>query len=129
MISSNFTNNTNVGSVLYPINMINLGFGGVLFTAGMNTIVSLCLFEGNSNKMGGVFSFSVNTATLDNVILIQNSTMINNRADQYGGVMYFPPGFIVVSFLAKFNLFQRNYALQSKFNLFFFIFTNFLLIF
>lgn len=84
-----------------------------MFNAGMNTVVTLCIFDGNSNKMGGVFSFSLNIATLKNVILLQNSTIINNRADQFGGVIYFPPGFIIFSFIAKFNLFQKNYALLS----------------
>ena len=113
LLNSNFTNNSNIGSSLYSQNIINLGFGGVMYNAGITTIVTMCLFEGNSNKMGGVFSFSLNIATLKNKILITRSTFLINKADQFGGVIYFPPGFIQFECLCTNNLFMQNYANMS----------------
>ena len=89
-----------------------------MFNAGIMTIITSCLFQNNANKMGGVFSFSLNIDTLKNYILIQNSTFLTNRGDQFGGVIYFPPGFILFSCLIKYNLFLQNYALMSKINIY-----------
>lgn len=114
MIFSNWTNNSNVKSILYEQNIINLGFGGVIFDAGVVTFISNFLFEGNSNKMGGVFSFSLNVETLTNKILIQNSTFTRNKADQFGGTIYFPPGLIIFNCTIKNNIFLQNYANISK---------------
>lgn len=112
---SNFSNNTNVKSLLYIYNIINLGVGGVLFSTGKRSIIFQCIFLQNENKMGGVFSFSLNLQTLENVILIQESQFIQNQAEQFGGIVYFPPGFIIFNCTIFKNLFKENYAKQSNF--------------
>lgn len=112
-LNSNFTNNSNIHSELYEYNIINLGFGGVMFCAGRRSFIDKCLFEGNSNKMGGVISYSLNLLTLENIILIQNSIFYSNKADQFGGVIYFPPGFIIFNGTIMNNLFKYNSANMS----------------
>lgn len=111
---SNFSNNTNEKSSLYNYDIINLGFGGLIFSSGRKTTISQCFFLQNENKMGGVFSFSLNAKTLQNVILIEESRFIQNKADHFGGVFYFPPGFIILDCKIVGNLFQENHARLSN---------------
>lgn len=128
-LNSNFTNNSNTQSSLYYINIINLGVGGVLYSAGRSIYVSNCVFSKNSNLFGGVFTFTLNLNFLENIMLIQNSFFLENSADKFAGVIYFPPGFRKFNCTLDSNQFLRNFARESKENFYYImsakLFSNF----
>lgn len=113
LLNSNFTNNSNIKSVLYNSYQNNIGVGGALFIAGINTYINNCHFNINSNKLGGVFTFSLNIIALKNIVYIENSVFSQNKGDLFAGVIYFMPGLNIFNCTIIKNLFIENSSQKS----------------
>ena len=94
--------------------------GGALYILSETTVIRYCSFMNNLNYNGGALYINGNkNRALSNLLHYQNS-WVNNTALKYGGAIFFDYDFIILNANLSLDLYQHNWAKESKFHFFFF---------